>query len=238
MYEAVRARPAGPSTVARLAATAADYGYAGIVVANPPAARATYDPSAIRDRYGVDVVDGVELVPAGPAEAAGAVGNARPSSTLLCLRGGRPGMNRFAVRQDRVDVLTRPLAADGDVDHVQVRAAADNGVRVSVELDPVLRSTGDERTAAIAGLRKLRHLLEAYDAPYVVTAGAGSHLELRAPRDLAAAAAVAGFDRAAVEHGLAEWGRLAERNRERLSDAFVAPGVRIDGDETAGGTDG
>lgn len=234
MYEAVRARPAGPSTVARLALTAADYGYDGLVVANPADARADYDAAAVGAAHGVDVVDGVEVVVDGPAQAGGAVGHHRTDATVLCLRGGDPAVNAYAVRQPKVDVLARPMAGAGDLNHVLVRQAADNGVRLSVDLGPVLRETGEPRSAAIAGLRKLRELVEAYDAPYVVTAGAASHLQLRAPRELAAAAAVAGFDRDAVERGLAEWRRLADHNRERQSDDYVAPGVRRGrGDEGA-----
>lgn len=230
MYEAVRARPAGASTVARLAATAADYGYAGLVVVNPPDAQPSYDPAAITEAYGVDVVDGRTLEPSTPAEASGALGHHRPETTVLALRGGGDGLNPYAARQDRLDVLSGPLADGGTVDDVLVTAAADHGVRLAVDLGSVLRSSGDERTRSIAGLRKLRELLEDADAPYVVTAGATSHLELRAPRELAAVAAVAGFDRAAVEVGLAEWGRLVARNRERLSDDYVAPGVRRGGE--------
>lgn len=224
------ARPAGPSTVARLAATAADYGYEGLVVLNPPDAPAEFDAAAIAETYGVDVVDGASLQPDDPAEASGAVGHHRQETTLLCLRGGDPALNAFAVRQARLDVLTRPTADGTDIDHVLVRAAADHGVRLAVDLGPVLRGSGPARSTSLARLRKLRELIEDADAPYVVTASANTHLELRAPRELAAAAAVAGFDRDAVESGLAEWGHLAERNRERLSDDYVSPGVRRDGE--------
>ncbi len=226
MYEAVRARPAGPSTVARLALTASDYGYDGLVVVNPPDAPPGHDAAAIREAYDVDVVDGVELAVDGPSQAGGAIGRHRGSTTVLSVRGGDPSLNGYVVRQPEVDVLSRPMAGDGDLNHVLVRQAADRGVRLSVELGPLVRETGPGRSAAIAGLRKLRELVEAYDAPYVVTAGAASHLQLRAPRELAAVAAVAGFDRDAVERGLREWGRLAERNRERQSADYVAPGVR------------
>lgn len=231
MYEAVRARPAGPSTVARLAATAADAGYAGVVVVNPPDERPAYDRDAIRAALDADVVDGVTLTPADPASASGAVGHHRPTTTVLALRGGDDTLASFAVRQDRVDVLFGAVDGEGDLNHVLVRAAADHGVRLAVELGPVLRAAGERRTAAIARLRKLRELVEAYDAPYVVTAGATSHLELRAPRELAAVAGVAGFDRDGVERGLAEWGRLAARNRERRSEAHVSPGVRREVDD-------
>ncbi|MFB6352594.1 MAG: RNase P subunit p30 family protein [Halobacteriales archaeon] len=234
MYEAVLARPAGPSTVARLASTAADYGYEGVVVSNPPDDSTEYDAAAIREAYGVDVVAGLTLAPEDPASAGGAIGHHRPDTTVLCVRGGE-SINGYAVREPRVDVLVRPMANGGDLDHVDVRAAADNGVRLAADLGPVLRETGPSRSSAIAGLRKLRELVADADAPYVVTAGGESHLELRAPRELAAVASTAGFDRAAVERGLAEWGRLAERNRERLSEASVAPGVRVaDGPELDG----
>jgi len=63
----------------------------------------------------------------------------------------------------------------------------------------------------------------------VVSADPGSHLQLRAPRELAAVGEAIGFTAEQIETGLAEWGRIAARNRERLSDTFVEPGVhRVD----------
>ncbi len=229
MYEAARARPAGPSTVARLAATAADCGYDGLVAANPAADRPAVDREAVAEAWGVDVVDAVVLEPEDPAAASGAIGHHRPEATVLIVRARTHAVAAHAARQAKVDVLVPP-ADGGDLDDVLVNAAAEHGVRLGVDLGPALRSRGPERTDAIAGLRKLRELLEHADAPYVVTGSAGSHLELRAPRELAAVAATAGFEREAVEAGLAEWGRLAERNRERLSGDYVAPGVRREGD--------
>lgn len=226
MYEAVRARPAGPSTVARLAATAADYGYDGLVIVNSPEEPPAWDPAAIEATFGLDVVEGLTLTPDNRAAARGAVGHHRPETTVLALDGGDPAVNAFGVRQTKVDVLRRPMAGDGDLDHVLVRLAAEHDVHLTVELGPVLRSTGPARTKAIAGLRKLRELVEDADAPFVVTAGAGSHLELRAPRELAAVADTAGFDREAVERGLAAWGHLAAVNRARRSADMVEPGVR------------
>ena len=59
----------------------------------------------------------------------------------------------------------------------------------------------------------------------MVSASPENHLQLRAPRELLALGEVIGFDREAVAAGLAEWGRLAVRNRERLSESFIEPGV-------------
>ena len=222
MYEAVYARPAGESTAARFAATAARYGFDGVAVR---AADADYDPKRIREAYGVDVVDGAEVVADDPQGASGAVGNHRPDCTLLSVRGGTDALNRFAVEQERVDVLTRPLSGDGDFNHVLARKAAENGVRVEFDLGPALRTSGGRRVQALQGMRKLRELVEQYDAPFVVSATPDSHLRLRAPRELVAVGERLGFDDGRIRAGLAEWGRIAERNRRRRSESFIGPGV-------------
>ncbi|WP_372910638.1 RNase P subunit p30 family protein [Salinigranum sp.] len=226
MYEAVYATPGGDTTVARYAHTAGRYGYDGVVVRDTGGEGVGEgDLDRVRERFGADVVDGVEVVADTPESAAGAVGAHRGSRTLLLVRGGTDALNRFAVEQERVDVLTRPFDGDGDVNHVLVKAARDNGVRLEFDLGPVLRLDGGRRVKALRKLRKLRELVEAYDAPYVVSATPRSHLQLRAPRELDALGEVLGFEAEGVRAGLREWGRLAERNRHRLSDSFIAPGV-------------
>ena len=225
MYEAVHAHPDGESTVARLAATAADYGFDGVVVRNHGDARAEYDADRIRDEYGLDVVRGVEIRANDPSQASGYLGSYREDATVLALHGGSTALNRFAVHQERVDVLAHPMR-EGDLNHVLVKAAKEHGVRLEVNLARVLRASGGRRVRALSDLRKLRELIEDCEAPYVVSADAASHLELRAPRELLAVGEVIGFDPEAIEAGLAEWGEVAAANRERVSAAFVEPGVR------------
>ena len=222
MYEAVYAHPDGDATAARFARDAAAYGFDGVVVR---AVDAAPDYPAIRDADGVDVVDAREVVAPDPERASGAVGNFRPKHTLVLVRGGTERLNRFAVEQERVDVLTRPLRRDGDFNHVLARAARDNGVRVEFDFGPILRSDGGPRVRVLQRTRKLRELVEQYDVPYVVSAGPESHLELRAPRELRALGERVGFSAEQVTTGLEEWGHLADRNRARASESFIAPGV-------------
>jgi len=239
MYEAVHAHPDGDATVARHAATAARYGYDGIVVrtrdALAPAGgdgeRSGADdglPAAtdLREAYGVDVVDAVEIDVDGATSASGAVGNYRSERTVVCLVGGDDGLNRFAVEEPRVDVLSRPMDGPGGFNHVLAKAARDNGVHVEFDLGPLLRASGGKRVRALADLRKLREIVTYYDAPHVVSANPRSHLALRAPRELVAAAEAVGFDPEWVGEGLWAWGEIAARNRDRRSEAFIEPGVR------------
>mgnify|MGYP002762136809 CR=1 FL=1 len=224
MYEAVHAHPDGEATVARLALTASEYGYEGVVVRNHGDSPAAYDPDAVAETYGVDVVPGVEVRAEDPSRASGFVGNHRDRHTLVVVHGGDPAINRFAVEQPAVDVLAHPTR-EGEFDHVLARAAADNGVRVELSLRPLVTESGGTRVRALERLRRLAAILDQYDTPFVVSVDPHSHLDLRAPRDLAALAETVGLDGETVRDGLAEWGRLAERNRERGSDRFLEPGV-------------
>ncbi|MFC6953677.1 RNase P subunit p30 family protein [Halorubellus litoreus] len=225
-YEAVHARPDGESTVRRCAEHAAALGYDGVVVRNHGDARSDVDTDAVADAVGIDVVDGLEIRANSPEQASGYVGNYRPKYTLLLVHGGTNRMNRFAVEQERVDVLAHPMRGDGDFNHVLAKAAAEHGVRVEFDLSGVLRATGGQRVQALGDLRKLRELVEYYDVPYVVSADGTSHRHLRGPRALAAVGERIGFSREQVEDGLREWGRLVARNREVTAPDYIEPGVR------------
>ncbi|UPW00632.1 ribonuclease P [Halorussus gelatinilyticus] len=225
-YEGVHAHPDGDSTAARFAATAARYGFDGVVVRNHSDSTPDYDPERVAAEYDVDVVDAIEIRAENPDVAAGHVGNYRPKHTILALHGGTNALNRFAVESDRVDVLAHPMRGRGDFNHVLAKAAADHGTRVEFDLSRVLRDDGGPRVQALQDLRKLREIVTQYDAPYVVSANPTSHLQLRAPRELVAVGEAIGFSEEQIRQGLGEWAALAERNRERLSDEFIAPGVK------------
>lgn len=228
-YEAVHARPDGQSTPARMALTASEYGFDGVVIRNHGDSPVSYDPTNLREEYDIDVVTAVEIRADTPSQASGFIGAHRTDQTLVCVHGGTPKINRFAVEQPAVDVLAHPMVGDGDFNHVLAKRARDNGVRVELSFRAVLRNSGGQRVRALSALRKLWELLETYDVPYVVSADPVSHLHLRAPRELAAVGEQIGLAAETVETGLTEWGRLAARNRRRGSDDFVEPGVwRVD----------
>jgi ribonuclease P/MRP protein subunit RPP1 len=226
MYEGVHARPDGTATVARLALTAREYGYDGIVVRNHGNRDTDADTEAIGAELGIDVVEGVEITVDDPDRASGFLGSYRPAKTIVALHGGTIALNRFAVEHPRVDVLAHPLREDGSINHVLAKTAADNGVRLEVNLRPVLTSAGGPRVQYLQKLRRMRRLIEYYDVPFVVSADPRSHLQLRAPRELRALGGEIGFDPDAIEAGLREWQRLAEHNRDRQSESFIEPGVR------------
>ena len=233
MYEAVRIGKTGPTTAGRFALTVGRAGFDGLVVIGDQADLPDVDAATLADRHRLDVALGVEIDVDSKAAASGAIGNWRPQATVLSVRGGSPEMNRFAAESPRVDVLAAPLAGEGDLNHVMAQAAAENGVAIEVDLSRVLRASGGTRVKAISGLRKLHDLLQDADAPFVVTAGARTHLQVRGPRELIAVGEQIGFDREEVTAGLQEWGAIVERTRARRDPDAVAPGVHVEDPEDA-----
>jgi len=221
VYEAVHARPAGRSSVARFASEATAVGFDGVVVRDGDATVPAGAPG--------DVVRGA-TVDADPETASGRVGALRDETTLLLVRGGTRARNRFAVEAARVDVLTAPTGPHASeacpFDQVLARAAAHNGVRVEFDLGPVLRASGGTRVRAIDALSRLYDVVTAYEAPHVVSGAPASHLALRDPRALAAVGEAVGLPAGFVREGLREWGQLAARNRDRAGDDWVMLGVR------------
>lgn len=226
MYESVRVSAEGPTTPSRFVATAATSGFDGVVVRDRFDDRTDYDPSTLREAYDVDVVDAVEIGVGDPSEASGIIGSVREETTIVVLRGGDPKLNRFAAETETVDVLASPMRGSGDVNHVIVKAAVENDVHLEFDFAYVLRREGGPRVQALRGLRKLRELVEYYDAPFVVSVSPTTHHHVRAPRELLAVGEVIGFDESQVRSGLEAWQELAARNRKRLSDDFISPGLR------------
>lgn len=226
MYESVRVSADSPTTPSRFVATAATSGFEGVVVRDRFDERTVSDPSGLREEHGVDVVDAVEIGVGDPSEASGIIESVREETTIVVLRGGDPQLNRFAAETETVDVLSSPMRGSGDVNHIIVKAAVANDVHLEFDFSYVLRREGGPRVQALRGLRKLRELVEYYDAPFVVSASPTTHHHVRAPRELLAVGEVIGFDAAQVRTGLEAWQELAVRNRERLSEDFISPGLR------------
>lgn len=225
MYEAVHVAPDGDSPIEEVAVTAEIYGFDGIVIRNHNASLPN-DQTTIPESTGIDIVSGIELRASDPSQLGGMLANHRDTTTIVLVHGGEESINRYAVNHPRVDVLAHPTHNGADVDDVLVRTAAANDVRLEFDLSRVLRATGGTRVRSIAQLRKLRELVDARDAPYVVSADPSSRLQLRAPRDLAALGTTIGFTRDHIATGLTEWQRLTTRNRDRLSPDYIEPGVR------------
>lgn len=227
MYAAVQAWPEGDSTVSRFAAAADRIGFDGIVVRNHHDHRPPSTTSNSLQGSSTNVIPAVEVHGESPAAMSGRIVEFRDTVPILCLHGGTDRRNRFAVEQDRIDVLAHPFSDGGTINHVLARSAAKNAVHIEFNLGPVFRSRGGRRVEAIRNLSTLHDVIRQYDAPYVVSSIPRNHLELRSPRAGSALGEVLEIDSQWIETGMANWGRIAAKNDEIMDTTYVEPGIHI-----------
>lgn len=219
-YEAVWAHPTGDSTAARLALTAARVGYDGIVIRNAHELDDGPSLEEVAHAFGIDVIDGIELVGEMPDAVSGLVPHRRELATVLAIRGGSVAMNRFAVEQRRADVLTDPLGADRHaIDAGIVKTAREHDVAIEVNLGPVRGEAGGTRVRYLDRLRELWRVIDHHDAPYVVSTTPRSHLDVVDPRGVVALCDAVGLEAEAMEAGRARWRAIADRHRD--GEAFM-----------------
>ncbi len=118
----------------------------------------------------------------------------RKKYEVIIVSGGIYDVNRAACEDSRVDILAHPEYGrnDSGLDHVCVKAAAENNVAIEINFSEILNSTN--RVRLFRHLRKNIMLARKYGAEIVIASGAKSLWEMRAPRDLAGFVFLLGLD--------------------------------------------
>ncbi len=172
----------------------------------------------------------VELVPAAmiePAKAGDVRKEAvrmRPRFPIIVVRGLDEAVNRAAVETAAVDILLP--AEEAKIDYVMAKLAKKNGVAIGFEFRQLLQSSGEDRSRLLSKLLETAKLVKKFGAPFVLTSGAMSEWDMRAPSELAAFGRNLGFDTPRIMESLSD--RLLQKNRKRLGGKWVMPGVEVE----------
>jgi len=146
---------------------------------------------------------------------------------LIVVQGGDSDINRAAVETPEVDILARPWMGRQDcgIDYVMARLAAKNRVAIQFDFGELLHSSKRSRVQLLSQLMEAAKLVKKYRAPFVVTSGAKSPFDLRAPSDLLSFGRILGFQDPDIKKALSGW--IVQENRKRLSGKWVMPGVEV-----------
>lgn len=142
------------------------------------------------------------------------------------------GVARQAAKDRRVDLLRFPATNPRKrfFDRAEAELASKAFSSLEIEMAPLLLLTGFSRIRLLSRLRREVAIAERLKVPVVISSGATNEYLIRGPYDYAALATL--FDmsvssalRALSENPVA----MVERNREKLSPDYVAPGIRVVG---------
>jgi len=143
---------------------------------------------------------------------------------VVAVRGLSDEANRAAVETPAADILLP--GDDSRVDYVMVKLAKKNSVAIGFEFRQLLQSSGEDRSRIFSMMRATAKLVRKFGASFVITSGAMSEWDLRAPSELTAFGRVLGFETPGITKAISAW--LIERNRKRLGGKWVMPGVEVE----------
>ncbi|MFP4655915.1 MAG: ribonuclease P protein component 3 [Methanohalobium sp.] len=184
--------PDGKNTVNEVMAIAKHFGFSGIVITNHSNVEKTHIEQDMHS--GVEAVKGVEIVASNPSKLHGLVGKYRKDVDVLAVHGGNEEINRAAVENPNVDILTHPQTTkNGGINHVLAKSASYNNVSIEFNLNSLIKGRGGKRVHTLSFFSKNLELARKYNVPTIITSNAHTCYELRAPREMVALAELFGM---------------------------------------------
>jgi ribonuclease P/MRP protein subunit RPP1 len=217
-----RSLPEGSDSPSRLALSARRLGYGGIVICNSGQCRAFW-PEAASAVRGIDVAWGVQIRAANPKALRSRVASFRNRVPFIAVSASSEDLVRAACEDPNVDVLIHSESARWGLGIAAARAARQNQVAIGFDLSPMIRLRGSHRIRWLWSVRRNLELARKFDLSMIITASAGSHLDLRSPRDLMALSELAGFKPEEAERALRLPATLLDLNRR----CWLSPGVEL-----------
>lgn len=215
----------GENSVAEMAEFARRLGISGIGVVRYYNGKTSELPAA----EGVDVVNAIMLKPSSVDELAETARRARKDADVLMVHGGDYTINRAACENPYVDVLCHPELGrkDSGLDHICIKAAAENNVALEVNFREILDSYRRKRVYVLGALKKNLRLAQKYSTKVVTTSGAVTAWGLRSGRDMAAITHLLGTNLgSAIDSVSATPEELVRTNREKNA-GMRWEGVRV-----------
>jgi len=221
-YECVKVYPEGSSSISRMALTARNLGYKGIIICNCDPSR-IFMQNAAKMVKGIEIAIGAEVVASNSRALKSRVGALRTRYPFLMVHAAADETIRIASEDPNLDLLVYPCDVRRPLAIATAKSAKDNQVSIGFDLSPLIRLRGSHRARWLQAVSQNLKLVRKFELSAIITTGARSHLDLRSPRDLAALAEVAGFLPEEAKEALRRHEMLLEQNRRH----WVGPGVEL-----------
>ena len=221
-FELLRCYPEGSSSASRMAYTARQLGWGGIIILSRDT-EGIFMPEAAQKVRGIEIAIGAEAQAAGSRALKSRIGSLYSRYPFVAVLGSSEEIIRMASEDPHVDLLFHPCDVRHPLGIATARAAAQNQVAIGFDLGPMIHLRGHHRARWMEALRHNLELVRKFHLRPAITSGALSHLDLRSPKELMALAQVAGFEPDEAREALHLPGRLLEKN----SRNWAGPGVEV-----------
>ena len=183
-----------------------------------------------RDEHGsqVELASRIDLAPRNQQELMDQLNRYRRSYVVVSVTCTSKNVARQAAKDHRVDILRFPRG-DGSpawMDRQQAQLAAGSHCLYEVDAQELMIRDPARLEAALALIRRELGNARGHGVPVVLSSGARSPQEMRDPRSMASLMDLVGVGEEEALGMVSDtpWG-LVERNRDKLSGAYILPGV-------------
>jgi RNase P/RNase MRP subunit p30 len=211
---------------------ASELGYSLIAVSlpkNPPSEEIRQIQGVCREAE-VDFASRVDLRPRASRELIRSLRRFRRRFEIIAVTCESKPVARQAAKDRRVDLLSfRSLDFRRRFfDRAEAELASKALASLEINIKPLLTLDGPPRIRLLSSLRKEAAIARDFHVPIVISSGASNEFLMRTPRELAALASLFDMDMPSALKGVSDNPvAVVERNKEKLSSRFVAPGIRI-----------
>jgi len=206
----------GENTLEEMTAFAKKLGISGLGVA-------TYYSSTTEELpeiEGIDIISCVIIKPDNAGDVDKIARKIRNKAEILMVHGGDYDINRAACESSLIDILCHPELGrkDSGLDHICMRAAAENNVAIELNFRQILESYKRKRVYILSSTKKNVKLAKKYGTKIVAVSGAVNKWGMRSCRELASFAYILGLD---LGEAIATVSTIPEEmvriNREKLA---------------------
>lgn len=219
----IHSLPEGSDSPSRLALAAMRLGYDGIVICNHTGFEKFFSPYAVQNVKGIKVAFGTEVMANNARSLRSRVAAAGERYSFVAAHGGTEEINKAACEDREVDVLFHPEEGRRDLGIAAAKAAQVNQIAIGFDLHPMIRLNGSSRSRWLEVVQRNLNLARKFELAMIITTGAMSRFDLRAPRELYALAETAGFEGHEIKEALKYPSKILEHN----SKIWAGPGVEI-----------
>ena len=180
----------------------------------------------------IDLVARVNFSPKTPRELLHDLRRFRRKFDVVSVTCTSKGVARQAAKDRRVDLLhfSATNLRKRFFDRAEAELASKALSSLEIEMAPLLLLTGFSRFRLLSRLRREVAIAEKFKVPVTISSGATNEYLIRGSHDYAALATLFDIPISSALRALSENPvSMVERNREKLSPDYVAPGIRVVG---------
>ncbi len=228
----LRVNPKDPQTAQKLITKAARLGYRYISVPFTSDIQEN-EVSTLRamcTQAGLDFVLRADFKPRTQEDLMRFLRKFRRKLEIICIICDSKEVARQAAKDRRVDLLNFPSLDYHKrfFDRAEAELASCSLAALEVDVKSLLVLEGASRVRLLSSLRREVAIALEFHVPVVVSSGVGEGPLMRMPRDLASLGYLFGLNESeALDAVSTNPAGIVLRNREKLSDRFVAPGISV-----------